>query len=125
MVRMGRGLRLGLFTLLVAAASCGGSSRPNGLVGSVSRGSANLRLEDTAGSNVAPSHIPANEITVGFRDLTMGITVIDVIGLMPEGGDSYTNRWDLVISLDGPRLSQPRPRHASALRFLPPAATSG
>lgn len=103
MVRAGPGSRLGLFTMIcVAVASCGSSSPPaNGLYGIVSRGTANLRFENTDGSNLPPSHIPANEVTVTYREPTMGIVVIDVAGFVNEGGGSYARRWHLTISMKG------------------------
>jgi hypothetical protein len=90
-----------LILALVISARCGSPSSPNALVGSVSRGSVNLPLADTAGSNVASSHIPANEITVSFRDATTSTVVLYVAGFEDQGGGSYLKHWDLTIGLDG------------------------
>lgn len=90
---------LAAFTL---AAGCGSGSSGNGLVGTPSRGSVGLRFTDTAGSNVAPSHIPSNQVTVIFNDPTVDpVVALYVAGWFDKGGGSYTKSWDMVIDVDG------------------------
>jgi len=99
---MGRGSKLYLLAAFLAAGGCGGGSQPtNGLAGSVSRGSVDLRIDDAGGSNVSPSHIPANEVTVVFHDSTVNVVSLYAAGFQNEGGGSYAKRWDLTIDLVG------------------------
>jgi hypothetical protein len=92
---------LGLVAVGAIEAGCGaGSSAPADLAGSVSRGSVRLQI-DPGTSNVSTSHIPANEVTVTFRDDVTPATALYVAGFEDRGGGSYFKRWDLTLTLDG------------------------
>jgi hypothetical protein len=94
-------MRLPAKLCLAALLSAGcGSGSSNSLSGSVSRGSVDLRLNGAAGTNLASSHIPANQVTVAYHDGT-GDIVIYVGGWQSEGGGSYSKRWFSAIGLVG------------------------
>jgi hypothetical protein len=103
---MKRAPTVGLVAVFAFAAGCGDSGPSgNGLFGAPSRGSVGLRFTDTASSNVAPSHIPSNQVTVIFNDPTLDpVVALYVAGWVNKGGGSYTKSWDMIIDIVGPPI---------------------
>lgn len=85
----------------LVAAGCGSGPAHNALIGSVSHGSVDLPLDAAAGSNLPPSHIAANMVTVLVRDASTAITVIYVGGFEDQGGGSFLKHWDLTVGIVG------------------------
>lgn len=100
---MGLGPRLGVLAMICAAGCGSSSSSPasDGLVGFVSRGSVNIQFANTAGSNLSPTHVPANEVTVDYRDPSRAHFGLNVGGFVDEGNDVYGRRWHLAITFEG------------------------
>ena len=78
-----------------------GAQPPNGLFGDTSRGSARIQFGDTSQSNLPPTHIRANSISVSFYDPASGTRGIDIGGWIDHGGGSYEQSWLLVLGLYG------------------------
>jgi hypothetical protein len=82
-----------------AAAGCGGSSGSNVIAGSTYGGSIHLAIEDSAGSGVESSHVPASLITVEARDPTSGAPLIFLGGYSPEGNGFSAKQWQILFAL--------------------------
>lgn len=87
--------------VLVSLLATGCSDPSNDLFGNTSHGSVSVDFGDESQSNLNPSHIHANEVTVLLHDVPTGTLALYVAGFRHEGGDSYAKEWQLSIGLTG------------------------
>jgi hypothetical protein len=94
-----------LVSVVVAGiAGCGGgpsADTSNALVGDTSRGSVSLQLGDTSQTNLSPTHVRANQISVAYYDPASGSRTINIGGWIDEGGGSFSKDWQIGLVLYG------------------------
>jgi hypothetical protein len=97
-------VRLLLVSVVVAGVvGCGGGSTDpaNTLVGNTSRGSVSLQRGDTSETNLSPTHVRANQISVAYYDPASGTRTINIGGWIDEGGGSFSKDWQIGLVLFG------------------------
>ena len=94
-------------TMALALCSCGEGA--NVIVGNTADGNVNLRLEDTAQSNVEPHHVPATGFGLDLNDPVTSQLILFVDGYVVTGreffggeGGTAHQMWQIALMIQGP-----------------------